>query len=592
MKFDLILVSYNSKKYIEKCFSSILKSDYNLKNIGIYIYDNNSSDNTIELLKNIKEKNKEKFSDFQIIASKKNLGFGIANNEASKLAKGDYLFFLNIDCEIYPDTLKKLEETILEKGNNKVGIYELKQQIYEHPKYYDPISLKTKWASGACMIINRELFRKINGFDDNIFMYCEDVEISYRLRRLGYDILYLKDIPIIHYSYQEAYEFKKSQYVNATVNNLYLRFKYGRIKDIVKGYALYLLFYKDIINNPQIKKDEVLKIKQEVRKNKNKMVFKGIFEYIKRIRYLGSKNNVKFDFRGFDYSGVKDGPFYQIKKIDTNPLVSIIVRTCNRPQVLRETLISLRNQTYKNIEIIVVEDGKDTTSKMLEEEFSDLNIKYLALGKNVGRCKAGNKGLEMATGKYLNFLDDDDLFYEDHVEVLVSELEKSDYQVAYSTAFVTPIVVKSRDPYEYDLLDAYVLLSNEYNPLKLMYNNITPIQSVMFSREVYLNCGGFDPELDLLEDWDLWIRYALKYPFKFVKKTTSIYRIPGDTKDASERAKDMDKYLNKVRSKYKDVKIQTTMGDAVDYFNYIVALSTRPMVVRLDKIKYILKRKK
>ena len=54
----------------------------------------------------------------------------------------------------------------------------------------------------------------------------------------------------------------------------------------------------------------------------------------------------------------------------------------------------------------------------------------------------------------------------------------------------------------------------------------------------------------------------------------------------------MDKYLNKVRSKYKDVKIQTTMGDAVDYFNYIVALSTRPMVVRLDKIKYILKRKK
>ena len=69
MKIDIILVTYNSEKYINKCISSILNSDYNLKNVGIYVYDNNSNDNSVKILNELKEKNQDKLNEFKIIES-------------------------------------------------------------------------------------------------------------------------------------------------------------------------------------------------------------------------------------------------------------------------------------------------------------------------------------------------------------------------------------------------------------------------------------------------------------------------------------------------------------------------------------------
>ena len=301
---------------------------------------------------------------------------------------------------------------------------------------------------------------------------------------------------------------------------------------------------------------------------------------------------IDFYFNGFEYSGVRDGAFYVKKDIKRNPLVSILVRTCGRPDVLRETIISLKNQTYKNLEIVVVEDGKNCSEKMLKNEFPDLNIKYYCFNKHVGRCKAGNKALSMATGKYFNFLDDDDLFYEDHVETLVGELENSKTEVAYATSFETPIIIYSKQPYSYKVIKEYVLLSEKFNILKLLYSNITSIQCVMFSKKVYDKCGGFDEKLDALEDWDLWIRYGLEFPFKYVKRTTSIYRVPGDKKIVADRTDFLTSYLEKVRKKHSNKLIDVNMEDTLDFYNYIIYLSRNPWASRIEKIKKILKRGK
>lgn len=591
MKIDIVMVSYNSSKYINGCLNSILKSNYNLNDVGIYIYDNKSTDNTIELFKKFENKYSNKFREFVVIEGNRNLGFGRGNNYAAKRSKGEYLFFLNIDCEIYSDTLSKIEKAINNSDKEHIGIYELKQTPYEHPKYYDPISKETKWASGACMIISRILFNQIGGFDKNIFMYCEDVELSFRIRKLGYKIIYLNNISITHYSYNKPYEFKKSQFVNSSANNLYLRFKYGTLKEIIKGYALNLLFLKQIKDNEDIQKNILLSVKKEAKKNMRKMFWRGVVEWLKRINNIFRKReDVSFKFNGFEYSGVKDGAFYQMKKINSNPLVSILVRTCGRPDVLRETLISLKNQTYSNIEIVIVEDGSNLAEKMLKNEFKDLNIKYYSFKKNVGRCKTGNKALALATGKYLNFLDDDDLFYEDHVETLVSELETSNEKIAYSSSFETPIVVYSKSPYKYKLLNEYVLLSADFNVLKLLYANITPIQCVMFDRCVYEQCSGFDENLDALEDWDLWIRYGLDFPFKFIKKTTSVYRVPGNIKDVEDRGKFLNSYLDIVREKHKNDFAKANMSDVIDFYNYVNYLSTNGTMKKLSAIKHIFKR--
>ena len=82
--------------------------------------------------------------------------------------------------------------------------------------------------------------------------------------------------------------------------------------------------------------------------------------------------------------------------------------------------------------MIVVEDGESTYYDMIKKEFPELNIRYQATGKKRGRSVAGNLGLSLAQGEYLNFLDDDDVFFADHLECLVNAIEKTKGIAAYA----------------------------------------------------------------------------------------------------------------------------------------------------------------
>ena len=99
--------------------------------------------------------------------------------------------------------------------------------------------------------------------------------------------------------------------------------------------------------------------------------------------------------------------------------VSIIVRTCGRPEILRGALESIRRQTYPDIETVIIEDGPDISRQMIYTDYSDLQLRYFSTGKRVGRAKAGNLGMTTAWGKYLIFLDDDDVLYPEHIETLL-----------------------------------------------------------------------------------------------------------------------------------------------------------------------------
>ena len=542
---DIIYVAYNSEKWIDRCFQSLLRSDYDLKKVNVYVVDNASTDGTVQKLRQAKAEVQEHLGGFHIIESKTNLGFGRGNNLGFTKGNSEIVCFFNIDTELLSDTLTRLMEAV-ESSRKDVAMWELRQFPYEHPKIYDPITMETTWSSGAAFAMRREIYQKLGGFDKKIFMYAEDVDLSWRLRSFGYKIQYVPRAVIMHYSYEEAGVVKPNQHVYGVINNLMLRYRFGKISDILRGH---LKFWFLMVTPSAFPHSKEMLLKQYGRHFSN-------IPHFRSRRAKGKDKQFSAQFKMWDYSQNREGGYYVNEFPAETPKVSIIVRTCGRPSVLRETLISLRNQTYRNMEVVVVEDGANISEKMIRDEFGDMEIVYFATGEKVGRSRAGNLAMEKASGKYLNFLDDDDLFFADHVEVLVTQLLKGKNRVAYSFAFETPIDVLSREPYQYVVKQYREEHKEEFNKIMLCHHNYMPIQAIMFEKSLFEEYGGLDESLDALEDWDLWVRYSLHTDFTCVKKTTSIYRVPHNRKDNAGRQKALDEALAVVRNKHKSY-IQT-----------------------------------
>lgn len=544
MKFDIVIVTYNSKKWMKNCIDSIEKqTNFDPQNINLYIVDNGSKDGTQDY---VTERGKNtNLGKIELVITGQNLGFGKANNYGFEKGNSEYVFFLNPDTELMEDTMYELKESI-ENSTNDFGMWECRQKPYEHPKMYNILTGETTWASGACFVAKREVFKKVGGFDKNIFMYAEDVDLSWNVRLHGYKIKYVPKSVVVHYCYKEAGEVKPVQYYNSIINNLNLRRKYGSLRQRL---AWYKHFYRVLKGSTPFRYAKRNLVKQYFKNLKYTTYYTGWRNKPENKVYF-SKFEPKFVY--FDYEYVRQGDFEPIEtKLENEPLVSVIVRTCGRPNVLRETLISLKNQTYKNIEVVIVEDGENKSEKMIKEEFSDLNIVYKATGEKQGRCKVGNLGMELSSGKYLNFLDDDDLFFADHVETLVQALEKHiEYKIAYSTSFETKIEVKSREPkYEYVEESRVVVHNRPFSRIRLLDINLFPIQAVMFERSIYEKFGGFDLELDNLEDWEMWQRYSTENTYLYVPKTTSLYRVPAKQENYKERQKELNSYYEKAKER-------------------------------------------
>jgi len=116
-------------------------------------------------------------------------------------------------------------------------------------------------------------------------------------------------------------------------------------------------------------------------------------------------------------------------------LVSVIVPTRNRPETLGEALQSIAAQTYSPIEVVVVNDGGRDVQDVISRYSSKCSLNYIPLENNKGRSAARNIAIRAARGHYVAYLDDDDLFFPDHLETLVYCLESGGGKVAYTDAF-------------------------------------------------------------------------------------------------------------------------------------------------------------
>ena len=252
------------------------------------------------------------------------------------------------------------------------------------------------------------------------------------------------------------------------------------------------------------------------------------------------------------------------------PLVSIIIRTCQRPHVLERALNSVRKQTYKNIQVVIVEDGENKSERYIREKFPDLNMLYYATGKKCGRSHAGNVALKLSEGELLNFLDDDDMLFPKHIEALVNALTESSNMAAYSIAEERQIIENSKKPDEYKVKRKMIRYKQPFNRLLLYTFNYIPIQSIMFQKSLYEEYGGFDEKLDNLEDWDLWVRYSQKTEFTFVNELTSCYHVPYANRARRNRSNGLRDYITPVIHNFESYHIDLDVRTVHDGMNYVI----------------------
>ena len=253
-----------------------------------------------------------------------------------------------------------------------------------------------------------------------------------------------------------------------------------------------------------------------------------------------------------EYSLMKEGsqnvPSGEIPPKDL-PIVSVIIPTYNRPERLVGAVKSVLAQTYEAIEVIVINDGGCDVEAKLSSLSGSEKIVYVRLGQNKERSHARNVGIKLSKGKYIAYLDDDDRFYVNHIETLVSRLEQSGEQVAYTDALR---VLQVKENGQYILKDRDVPYSVDFNKEAILRQNYIPILCLMHAKTCIERVGGFDESLSTHEDWDLIIRLSRSFSLHHIKSVTAefTWRTDGTT-TTSQRPEDFLKTQEIIHERYR-----------------------------------------
>ncbi|MGK8488024.1 glycosyltransferase family 2 protein [Nocardia asiatica] len=200
-------------------------------------------------------------------------------------------------------------------------------------------------------------------------------------------------------------------------------------------------------------------------------------------------------------------------------MISVVIPTLNRPELLRQALQSVRRQTYRDVEVIVVNDGGVSAADVVEQWKHDLAVELVELPHRSGCSRARNVGIERASGEYIAFLDDDDIFLPQHLEYAM-EMLRSGAQFSYSGA-----VVSNRRCIDLSLDRARThRKSYSFDPRFLLIANYIHTGAVVV--ENFKDTGvRFDEGLSLCEDWEMWLRLtrALGLRVSFGADITTIY---------------------------------------------------------------------
>ena len=205
------------------------------------------------------------------------------------------------------------------------------------------------------------------------------------------------------------------------------------------------------------------------------------------------------------------------------PLVSVIVPTFNRAQLLSETLESILNQTFCNFELIVVDNMSEDGTEAYVKGFDDPRIRYFSNANHGIIAVNRNYGIRCAIGKYIAFCDDDDIWLPEKLQIQVDFMEQNPdvgltfgYAENFGDTAYSGLLLYAKK--ESDSIDSFE---------KLLLGNKIATFTVMVQKKCFntVDCFDENPEFKAIEDYDLWLRIALKYRIACVREILGKYRV-------------------------------------------------------------------
>lgn len=251
-------------------------------------------------------------------------------------------------------------------------------------------------------------------------------------------------------------------------------------------------------------------------------------------------------------------------------VVSVVIPTYERDDILPRALDSVLEQTFADLEVLVVDDNSQDDTSEIIDSYSDNRLEYIRHSENLGANAARNTGIRAASGDYIAFLDDDDMWLESKIERQLEEYQSLDssFGLVYTgrriiddeTIIEEFIPTKSGDIFRY-----------------LLRRNVIPSETPMIRAECFEKVGMFDIEFRSCQDWDMWLRIARSYKVSFVPKILAVSFWSGTDRISLDYGKKCQGYQLLYRKYRSEIH-----GDRLSTWHFVTRLGYYCLLQNLD----------
>ena len=549
-KVSVVVSCHNYASYLAEAVESILQQSY--RNFEIVLVDDGSTDGSLALAKQLAAEHEAQIPIR--VFHLNDVGPSAARRFGIRQARGRYYLPLDADDRIAPDLLAKSVPVL--DANPELGFayvdtvyFEGVEKRHEQPEY-DFKALCHQNFISYCSLVRKAAFDEVGGYDPENWGYYEDWDLWIRLGSRGWAGHHVAE-PLFFYRHHFDSSLSLFSQRLAPVYQAFLISRHSELypaEQVSQARSLLEEMPSGWNSRPPMRRIEDLRaLLIGFPKNRHITFFLALAlskagQVTEAISLLQAMlEDRKDDREAKDLLARLSGP----RKA---PLVSVIVPTFKRPELLKQALCSILNQSFKDFEIIVVNDAGSEVDSVVAPLNTQGQIFSLRHETNRGLGAARNTGLRAARGRYIAYLDDDDLFYPDHLQTLVDFLSSHPGTVAYTDANrAQQELVEGR----WVITRRELVYSRDWDNEEILIHNFVPVLCFMHEKQALVKSGIFDESLDRHEDWDLWIRLSQHYPFRHIPKVTCEFssRTDGSTMTSQGAARFL-ATMEKIHARY------------------------------------------